>query len=690
VSTDLSQFIETFREECAENLDAIEQGLLALEAGDPAALHAVFRAAHSIKGGAVTFGLSTVGGFTHCVETLLDRMREDRHPADRETVALLLEASDCIRTLLEQAREGDPGEPAAAAELRRRIEGLLAEPPADQPPAAAQADGIQPPHADPGTGGWRIEFVPDPALFRAGHEPAAMFSVLEELGELRVQARLDKLPSLAELDPELCYLSWALELRTTATLDALQEVFEWVEDDCELVFTPLEASPLAAGAASGAAPADPGPLPGAPERPAGEGSGEPARPTTRQAETTSIRVATSKIDQLINLVGELVITQSMLTQVGEELEEEVTAKRSERLREGLTTLERNSRELQESILAIRMVPISAAFNRFPRLLRDLCPQLGKEIDFEAVGEQTEIDKTLIEHIVDPLVHLVRNAVDHGIEVPEERIRRGKSPRGQLTLEAGHKGGNVVIEVRDDGRGLDPEKLLEKARARGVVGPDTKLSEAQVLDLIFAPGFSTAERVSDVSGRGVGMDVVKRNILALGGDVELRSTPGQGTTVRIVLPLTLAILDGQAIRVGSELYVIPLASILESIRLSDARIRRPAGAVELLSWRDQQLPLLRLDAILETPPLQDDDARGLVVIVEGGGLRAGLVVDDLLAQQQVVIKSLEENFTKLEGFSGATILGDGSVALIVDVGGIIKLAGRAGRKAPTDAPALEGS
>ncbi|MEE4384122.1 MAG: chemotaxis protein CheA, partial [Pseudomonadales bacterium] len=685
MSTDLSQFIETFREECSENVEAIEQGLLALEAGDHDALHAVFRAAHSIKGGAVTFGFSTVGGFTHCVETLLDRMREGRHPADRETVALLLEANDCIRMLLDQARESDQGEPPAAAALRARIERFLGDPDTQESSASPQGDPTDSDRTAPLTDGWRIEFVPDPGLFRAGHDPAAMFSVLEELGELRVQARLEALPLLAELDPELCHLSWELELRTSSPLEALQEVFEWVEDDCELVFTPL-GDALAAVTDEPASPAAeraPEAMDGANE----QGPREPARPTPRQAEAASIRVATSKIDQLINMVGELVITQSMLTQVGEDLDEEVTAKRIERLREGLTTLERNTRELQESIMAIRMVPISAAFNRFPRLVHDLSSQLGKEIDLELVGEQTEIDKTLIERIVDPLVHLVRNAADHGIEPPQERTARGKPPRGQVTLEAGHKGGNVVIEVRDDGRGLDPQKLLEKARAKGVVGRDAKLTEAQILDLIFAPGFSTAERVSDVSGRGVGMDVVKRNILALGGDVELRSKPWEGTTVRIVLPLTLAILDGQAIRVGSELYVIPLVSILESIRLSDARIRKPAGAIELLSWRDQQIPLLRLDGILQTPPLEDEDARGLVVIAEGGGLRAGLVVDDLLAQQQVVIKSLEENFTKLEGFSGATILGDGSIALIVDVSGIIKLAGRAGRGTRTGAPAL---
>jgi two-component system chemotaxis sensor kinase CheA len=392
-------------------------------------------------------------------------------------------------------------------------------------------------------------------------------------------------------------------------------------------------------------------------------------------------VATSKIDQLINMVGELVITQSMLTQVGDDLEDEITGKRIERLREGLTTLERNTRELQESIMAIRMVPISSAFNRFPRLVRDLSDQLHKSIELVVLGEQTEIDKTLIERIVDPLVHLVRNAADHGIETPEVRLANGKAGTGTITLEAGHKGGSVVIEVRDDGRGLDTALILEKARAKGIVSADAKLNEAQIFDLIFAPGFSTAAALTSVSGRGVGMDVVKRNILALGGDVELRSAPGTGTTIRIVLPLTLAILDGQAIRVGRELYVIPLVSILESIRLSDARIRKPAGAIELLSWRDEHLPLLRLAEILDAPPCEDEDARGLVVIVEGAGLRAGIVVDDLLAQQQVVIKSLEDNFERLEGFSGATILGDGSIALILDVSGIIKLAGRSTSSRP---------
>jgi len=365
----------------------------------------------------------------------------------------------------------------------------------------------------------------------------------------------------------------------------------------------------------------------------------------------------------------------MLNQIGDELKSDsfIHGNLSERLRDGLDQLERHTRELQENVMGIRMVPISYAFSRFPRLVHDLSIQLDKEINLNIRGETTEIDKTLIERLSDPLIHMIRNAADHGIEPSEKRARSGKPPAGTITLEAQHKGGNVVIEITDDGCGLDTEVIRAKAVQRGLITTDTNLNHKQALELIFEPGFSTAEQVSDLSGRGVGMDVVRNNVQALGGDIEVDSTTGTGTSFRIIMPLTLAILDGQTVKIGNDLFVIPLAAILESVQLRESEIRRPADSIELFKWRDEQLPLIRLHKLFDTDQESTREDRGLVVIVEGGGYRAGLTVTDLLAQQQVVIKSLDENFLKIDGFSGATILGDGTVALILDIAGVIKLA-----------------
>jgi two-component system chemotaxis sensor kinase CheA len=688
---DLTPFLEAFHAECQEALDSMESSLLKLERGEPEAIHDIFRAAHSIKGGAATFGMDAVTDFTHCCETLLDLMRSGSYTADAETIALLLEATDCIRNLLQATQDGNTVDADRVAAVRARLDTALK---AAENGGTAAPEGTAEDQAE-GPVTWSITFYPMPDMLTSGNDPVGMFAELADLGALSAVPDLSELPQLENMNPERCYLGWSLELVATGvSREQVAAAFEWVEDECELTITcngpaaaadeaaePPEASAVnepSAQAASEAAPAQANAVSADEGTAGGDGKSATtasAAPATRTAESSSIRVDTGKIDQMINMVGELVITQSMLTQVGGELDESADGKRIERLREGLSQLERNTRELQESIMAIRMVPISFAFNRLPRLVHDVSAKLDKRAELTISGEQTEIDKTLIEKIGDPLVHMVRNAVDHGIESPADRREAGKPETGQLHIEAVHKGGNVVIEIRDDGRGLNSDKILAKARERGVVSAEAKLSESQIFDLIFAPGFSTSDEVSDLSGRGVGMDVVRSNILELGGDTELESKLGEGTVVRIILPLTLAILDGQAIRVADELYVIPLVSILESIQLAHADIRSPAGAFELVYWREEYLPLIRLDRVLQTPESQTAESRGLVVIVEGGGHRAGLVVDDLLAQQQVVIKSLEENFQRVEGFSGATILGDGSVSMIIDVAGLIKLAGR---------------
>jgi len=401
----------------------------------------------------------------------------------------------------------------------------------------------------------------------------------------------------------------------------------------------------------------------------------------------SIRVSIDKVDALINMVGELVITQSMLGQIGDDFDAFDLAA-FEKLKDGLAQLERNTRELQESVMRIRMLPISFAFSRFPRMVRDLSQKLGKKIELRLSGESTELDKTVMEKIGDPLVHLVRNSVDHGIEPPEERLAAGKPETGVVHLNAYHQGGNIVIEIEDDGRGLNRDKIVEKAVERGLVNPDeaAQLPDERIFDLIFEPGFSTAEQVSDVSGRGVGMDVVKRNIRELGGNIEIASRPGEGTTLTIRLPLTLAILDGQLVQVGGETYILPLVSIIESLQVDAAHLNQVAGQAEVYQVRDEFVPVVRLHRVFGLTPRSERLADGLLVIVEGDGQRAGLFVDDLLGQQQVVIKSLESNYKPVQGISGATILGDGTVALILDVAGLIRLAKAPGLRTPKEAAA----
>jgi len=377
------------------------------------------------------------------------------------------------------------------------------------------------------------------------------------------------------------------------------------------------------------------------------------------------------VDSLINLVGELVITQSMLSELGTDFD----MKKVERLQGGLEQLLQNTKELQESVMQIRMLPISNAFNRFPRMVRDMAQQLGKNIDLKVTGEQTELDKTVMEQIGDPLVHLVRNSLDHGLEMPQERLDNGKSATGIVFLNAFHQGGNIIIEVGDDGAGLNIERIREKAIQNGVIKENDHLTESQVHDLLFEPGFSTAEVVSDISGRGVGMDVVRRNINSLGGTIEVDSVEGEGSTFRIRLPLTLAILDGQLVRVGEETYIIPLISIIESLQVDSEQINHVSGNVELYRLRDENIPIIRTYNEFGILDANKDLENALLVVVEGEGHKAALLVDDLLAQQQVVIKSLETNYKRVDGISGATILGDGTVALIVDVAGLIKTTNR---------------
>jgi len=646
----MAQFQQVFIEESLEGLDTMEASLLALdEGGDAELVHGIFRAAHSIKGGAATFGFPEMSAFTHEAESLLDEIRGGRRAIDGGIVELLLRVVDCLRGMFARAQAGEPLNDELADGLRRELAALMGR--AEPVAAPAQAAAAQ-------AGAWRIDFRPRPGMLAGGNDPLRLFRELAALGELAVVADLDRLPPLDRLEPTECHLGWRLELRGEATREAVAAVFDWVEDECELAIEPLAAVP---------APAVPGASdsPSAPAAPAGRAAREGG------AESGSVRVATDKIDGLINLVGELVITQSML----DTFREGVDASRLALLEQGLAQLARHTRELQESVMGIRMLPIASVFNRFPRMVRDLGRKLDKQVRLELAGEQTELDKTVLEKIGDPLVHLVRNAIDHGLETPARRRAAGKPEAGTLRLEAFHRGGSIVVEVADDGAGLDRAAILAKAVQRGLVAADAVLDDEAVAELIFQPGFSTAAVATDLSGRGVGMDVVRRNVAELGGSVVVRSEPGRGSTFTITLPLTLAIIDGLTATVGNERYIVPLVSIVESVQLQAEAVRAVVGGGELFRFRGDYLPVIRLHEMFGCDGAVREVERGLMIVVEADGGRVGLFVDGLAGQQQAVVKSLEDHYRRVPGVSGATILSDGSVALIVDVAGLVRLQGR---------------
>lgn len=673
MSIDVSQFHQVFFEESFEGLDAMESGLLNLQPGDSdvEAVNTIFRAAHSIKGGAGTFGFTDITDFTHVMETLLDEVRNGQREITSELINNLLEAVDVLREMLTAVDQDSEQDMPRIQAVKDKLEAEL-----DEAPVAATETATPAEAGNAETAGWRIDFRPHAHLLQTGNDPVRMFRELAELGELTVEADTQALPDFADMEPEDAYLSWQLTLHgEDIPREEIDEVFEWVEDDCDLVITPLQGEAITD-------PTDEAPEPAAApestvartEEPKADAESAPAKSPTA---SSSIRVATDKIDSLINLVGELVITQSMLSQVGEDFDESKLTQ----LADGLSELERNSRELQEGIMRIRMLPISFAFNRFPRLVHDLSAQMGKQVELKLSGEQTELDKTVMEKIGDPLVHLVRNSLDHGLEMPEERRAAGKDETGLLHLDAYHQGGNIVIEIHDDGAGLNEEKILSKALERELISADDNLSADQIHDLIFLPGFSTADAVSDISGRGVGMDVVRKNINSLGGSIEVKSERGQGSTFTIRLPLTLAIMDGQTIQVADERYILPLISIVESLEIKSGEIKRVSGKGELYSLRDEYIPVIRLYEIFDLEPRVTDLEKGLLVVVEGDNQKVGLFIDDLLGQQQVVIKSLETNYRKVTGLSGATILGDGTVALILDVPGLAALYRHPPKKQP---------
>ncbi|CAB3879977.1 Chemotaxis protein CheA [Achromobacter insuavis] len=681
---DLSQFYETFFDEADELLAQMEQLLLELDVGAPdiEQLNAIFRAAHSIKGGAATFGcFNQLAGTTHLLENLLDAIRRGEMALRTDMIDIFLETKDVLKSQLDAYRASEEPDEAVFERICAVLRQLALE---HKDPAAAAAAPTPAPAAAPApVAPPPVQAAPEPApVVEAA--PAAETAGLPlrvritKVSDKDAESLLEEMGNLGQVKAsERANGVLTVWVDSTCTPDDIEAVCCFIVDADQLniareaapvadaapapvvATAPVAATPEAAPAAAAPAVAE--------SAAAAEAISQAAR-TSRAAapahvdkESTSIRVGVEKVDQVINLVGELVITQAMLAQTASTLDPVL----HDRLLNGMEQLERNARDLQEAVMSIRMMPMDYVFSRFPRLVRDIAGKMGKQIELQTYGRATELDKSLIERIIDPLTHLVRNSLDHGIETPEKRVAAGKDPVGQLVLSAQHNGGNIVIEVSDDGAGLNREKILKKAMAQGLPVNENSPDD-EIWQLIFAPGFSTAEKVTDISGRGVGMDVVRRNIQDMGGHVQLSCEPGNGTTTRIVLPLTLAILDGMSVRVGEETFILPLNHVTESLQPTNDQIYSVAGNERVMHVRGEYLPLVEMHRVFSVSEAQTDPTQAIAVIMQAEDRRFALLVDHLIGQHQVVVKNLESNYRKVPGISAATILGDGSVALIVDV------------------------
>jgi len=654
---------QTYFQECEELLLAMEEGFIAIENGDAddETINAVFRAVHSIKGGGGAFGFEDLVSFAHIFETALDNLRSGKLTATPPTIKVLLRAGDMLSDHVAAAREGrakgsddDIKDELAALSTtgtEASGDGALDDSGFAFAPMQIQVDDA--PAQAPATG-WTIRFKPHAALYAKANEPFLLIRELCQLGQAEVVADLSELPALDQLEPDQAYFSWTIRLEGAALREKIEEVFEFVTGDCDLqieaVMPPVEAGPPAA----------------AEEPVAREEKKEAATAVPDTGMKQTIRVDLDKVDRLVNLVGELVITQAMLSQRINE--SEIT--RGSSIGNGLVELEHLLRELQESVMAIRTQPVKSVFQRMPRLVRELAAQTNKKVRLVVEGETTEVDKTVIERLGEPLTHMIRNAVDHGLETPEERIRAGKLEEGTVTLSAEHRGGRIFIEVSDDGRGINRTRVREKAIERGIVSASAPLSDEEIDNLIFMPGFSTASQVSNISGRGVGMDVVRRNIVDLGGRIVIGSAPKQGSRFSLTLPLTLAVLDGMVVSIGDQTFVLPLTHIVESLKPKPEDVRPFGRGRHLLNVRDSFVPLIRTGELLGAKNARDT-SNGVVILVESQGVgRLALLVDAILGQRQVVIKSFENNYQHIEGIAAATILGDGRVALILDVDGLV--------------------
>lgn len=661
MSMDISDFYQTFFDEADELLADMEQHLLDLvpEAPDSEQLNAIFRAAHSIKGGAGTFGFTILQETTHLMENLLDEARRGEMQLNADIINLFLETKDIMQEQLDAYKSSVEPDADSFEYICQALRQLALEAKGETAPAVVNSAKLS---------------VVDSAAMQ--EEAVAKPEPASEESKKRITLSRLKASEVDLLEEELGNLATLTDVvkgsdTLSATLDGnlaeddIIAVLCFVIEADQIEFETVSAAPVAAEAEEVAVVTEPQPVAVAPAVKATASEAPHSRAErekpARASESTSIRVAVEKVDQLINLVGELVITQSMLAQRSNELDPVNHGD----LITSMGQLQRNARDLQESVMSIRMMPMEYVFSRFPRLVRDLAGKLGKQVELTQVGSSTELDKSLIERIIDPLTHLERNSLDHGIELPEKRLESGKSPIGNLTLSAEHQGGNICIEVTDDGAGLNRERILAKAVSQGMPIHEN-MSDDEVGMLIFAPGFSTAEQVTDVSGRGVGMDVVKRNIQEMGGHVEIQSKQGQGTTIRILLPLTLAILDGMSVRVADEVFILPLNAVMESLQPREEDLHPLAGGERVLEVRGEYLPLVELWKVFEVEGAKTEATQGIVVILQSAGRRYALLVDQLIGQHQVVVKNLESNYRKVPGISAATILGDGSVALIVDV------------------------
>jgi len=643
--------IAAFRVEAGDLLDQIEQGLLDLghRLDDRDLVDAVFRGLHTLKGSGAMFGFDALATFTHHCETAFDRVRKGLAPATQELVAVILSAKDHMRALLDGDGAGLEGtSETILGQLQAAIDG---------------ADAVSAPTTTPASQGWRLFFRLPPEAMANGTNPLMLLDELRELGDCRVVARADAIPPLAELNPTECHIGWDVELHGDISRDDIDDVFIFVMDDMELKIEPLgrdaaaEVEPAQAYPASVAAAAK------------AEVAVEPVNPPVGRAATKpageSVRVPAERLDELMDRVGELVIVQSRLSQ----LANSGGAAADMVLRSISEEIERLASELRDTMMVLRMVPVASLFGRFRRLVHDLARETGKTIELSTEGEATEVDKTVIERLADPMVHLIRNACDHGLETPEDRVAVGKPPAGQVRLSAHQAGGEVMITIRDDGRGIDRERVRAKAESQGLLQPGQQVSDSELLHMIFHPGFSTAAAVTNLSGRGVGMDVVKRTIESLRGAIDIKSAPGEGSTVTLRIPLTLAIIDGLLVRVGEERYVIPLAAVEECLELSLEEDLRSRGR-SFITLRDRLVPYLRLREMFDTGTRPDPHQK--IVVIATGAERVGLVVDQIIGSHQTVIKSMSALHREVATFAGATILGDGGVALILDVVQLVTL------------------
>lgn len=672
-------FRQTYLEESFEGLAAMESNLLTLPEGTPdtEVVNTIFRAAHSMKGGAGTFGFSELIHLTHILETLLDEMRSGKRNVTSENREALLQSVDVLRIILDAYQDNQPIDMTPVKAMEQRLEAILNN---GAQSLATTSNTNNTVTDQPELTGYQIHLSPSDDYFTSGID---LLKLLHELSRIEGAERTHIKARLNEGNPlqvEHCLISFNVVIDGEVELADINEVFEWLdEDSCHISISPIyrngdsstEVTVEASTATSGVVVATEAPTTLTQQTavtataPAATNNGAPrAAVATGEKQESSIRVSISKIDQMVDMVGELVIAQSMLSRFGL-LADQLNAPWADELKEGLVDIERHTRAMQESVMSIRMMPISFAFNRMPRIVHDVSAKLEKEIELVMEGENTEVDKTVLEKLTDPLVHIIRNSVDHGIEKPDVREAKGKARKGTVRLSAFHAGGNIVIQIKDDGAGIRLDKVRQKAIDAGILTEHQVITEKENIDLIFHAGFSTADEVTDISGRGVGMDVVRRNIRELGGTIEVQTEQNLGSIFTIRLPLTLAILDGQLAKVGDETYIFPLASIVESVLPAEDNIKSVKGTY-LYRLRDVYIPIVRLNTFFNRPVGKTELTQGLLVVVENGDKRFGVFVDSLESQQQVVIKSLDTNYRKVNGISGATIMGDGRVAMILDL------------------------